>query len=138
MTEKEAIIYQLRKELYKKSLYEFFKKAVTILEPSTTFDFNWHIEYLCDILQEDALRVRDKQPRVTDKIINIPFRSSKSLIFSVIFPAWVWTWFPEAKMLTLSYAESLAIKQSYLSKILINSLWYKKYFPEVLKTLKIG
>lgn len=131
VSQKHQIIYGLQKTVYKKSLYEFFKKAVLVLEPTTNWVFNWHIKFLCDVLQEDAFRVQQGLPRVSDRIINIPFRSAKSLIFSVIFPAWVWGWFPEAKILTLSYAESLAIKQSYLSKILINSSWYKEYFPEV-------
>lgn len=135
-TELKAIQYGLQRTIYKKSLYDFFVDAVKILEPSTEWDYNWHIKYLCDVLQKDAYRLHNKHPRDTngssDKIINIPFRSAKSLIFSVIFPAWLWTWYPEAKIITISYAESLAVKQSYLSKILIYSEWYKNYFPEVM------
>ena len=130
-TELDAIKYGLQKTIYKKSLYDFVKDACVVLEPSTNWDFNWHVKYLCDVLQKQAMRIHQKQPRTNDFIINVPFRSMKSLIFSVLFPAWVWTFYPECKIMTVSYAETLAVKQSYLTKILINSEWYQNYFPEV-------
>lgn len=130
-SEIEAVRYGLQRTIYKKSFYEFVKDAVKVLEPSTEWDFNWHVKYLCDLLQKEAYRIKQKAPRINDWVINIPFRSMKSLIFSILFPCWIWTFFPECKIMTVAYAESLAVKQAYLSRILINSDWYRKYFPEV-------
>ena len=131
VSEFQALLYSAQKEKYKRNYYVFFKDAVKVLEPSTDWDLNWHIKYLCDLLQTEAKRIKDGIPRANDWIINIPFRSGKSLIVSICFNAWWWTFYPEGKVMTISYAESLAVKQSYLTRILMNSEWYKKYFPEV-------
>lgn len=127
----ESLVFAAQKEKYKRSFFAFFKDAVKVLEPSTEWDFNWHVEYLCNILQSEAKRIKAGIPRTNDWIINVPFRSSKSLIVSITFNAWVWTFFSECKIMTISYAETLAVKQAYLTRILINSEWYKSYFPDM-------
>ena len=130
-SELEALVFAAKREKYKRNYYAFFLEAFKVLEPSTKIDANWHIKYLCDILQTEAKRIKDGIPRANDWIINVPFRSGKSLIVSICFNAWWWTFYPEGKVMTISYAESLAVKQSYLTRILMNSDWYKDYFPDV-------
>ena len=78
---------QLQKELYKKSFYEFLRDAVMVLEPATTWRFNWHIKVLCDIAQAEVQRIVDGIPKQFDIIINVPPRTMKSYIFSICLNA---------------------------------------------------
>jgi len=129
--QKQAILFNLEKELYTRDFYEFVKAACPVLEPSTTFSFPPHIEFICSKLQREAERIYAGLPKQKDLLINQPPRTMKSLIISVLYNAWVWTWFPEAKFLTVSYGDKLSSDLSYMTRLLIQSDWYRKYFPEV-------
>lgn len=92
---------------------------------------NWHIEYLCNELQIAAERVFRDQPKEYDLITNCPPGTSKSSIFSVLFPAWVWTRMPSARFITGSYAEALALDLSRKSRDVVQSDKYRRLFPEI-------
>jgi hypothetical protein len=55
-----------------------------VLEPETTYVHNWHIDAICAHLEA----VTDG--RINRLLINVPPGSSKSLIVSVMWPAWEW------------------------------------------------
>lgn len=114
--------------LYKRSFYEFFKVAFCQLHPGKDLDDNWHIRYLCDILQTETERIIARQPRTKDIIINIPPRSLKSYLVSVIWPVWSWTKDPSMKFATISYADDIALILSRLSKNLILSVWFQRLY----------
>lgn len=131
--DKQQLRFALEKRLYQLDFYEFVKKAVTIIEPSTTFIFNWHIEYLCKRAQQIVEDVNAGVPKEKDLIINVPPRSMKSLLFSILLNAWTWTRFPHIKFMTISYADNLSAKFSYKTRLLIKSDWYQKYFGDVFQ-----
>lgn len=54
-----------------------------------------------------------------------------SLMCSVAFPAWVWTWWPAAKFITSSYGQQLATRDALASRRLVESPWYQDRWPEV-------
>jgi len=126
---KAALLFNLQKELYRRDFYEFVKAACPILEPSTTFSFPPHIEFICSKLQKEAERIYAGLPKKLDLLINQPPRTMKSLVISVLFNAWVWTWFPEAKFLTISFSDTLASQFSYQTRLLLQSDWYRLHFP---------
>lgn len=126
----ETFEFELQKFIYKKSYYEFFKKAFTILHPGELYNDNWHVKLICDRLQEEVHRITQKKVKKKDIIINIPFRSSKSMICSVIFLPWVWITYPHLKFIYVSFSESLALEHAQFSKNLINSEWYQKFFGD--------
>lgn len=134
--DKLQLKFALEKRLYQLDFYEFVKKAVTIIEPSTTFVFNWHIEYLCKRAQQMIEDVNAGVPKEKDLIINVPPRSMKSLLFSVLLNAWTWTRFPHIKFMTISYADNLSAKFSYKTRLLIQSEWYQTYFGDVFQISK--
>jgi hypothetical protein len=129
--QQQAILFQLEIELMKREFFEFVTRAVAVLEPSTEFEFPPHVEYICKTLQDEAKRIHNKELKNKDILINQPPRTMKSLIISVLFNAWVWTWFPEARFLTISYSDTLASQFSYQTRLLIKSDWYRRCFPEV-------
>lgn len=116
----------LERNIYKASFYEFFKVAFCQLHPDKELDDNWHIKYLCDILQKETERIVRKEKKTKDIIINIPPRSLKSYITSIIWPAWCWTISPSLKIATICYADDIALIISRLSKNLILSPWYQR------------
>ena len=131
--EKEFLKKELEKELYNKSFYEFFKKAVKVLEPATQWSFNWHHEYICDILQEETLRIKNNKPKTKDIIINVPFRSSKSLMVSVCYPVWSWTQHNQMSFINLSYSASLSTDHSNKVIELLSNPWFQNLYGEDYK-----
>lgn len=120
----------LKKSIYTESYYEFFKFAFDILHPAEMLSDNFHIQYLCDELQSEFERILRGEPKEKDLIINIPPRTSKSLITSVCYIAWVWIRKPELKFITISYDSALALLNSQLSKDLIKSEKFQELFGD--------
>jgi len=116
----------------KRGFYEFFRLAWHTVEkaPLTT---NWHIEYLCYILQKEVERIAAGGKRDKDLIINIPPRSTKSMITTVMLNAWAWTKYPHLKFITISYSATLAEKHSIKTKNIIESKWYQKHWGHVFR-----
>lgn len=118
----------LEREIYKNSFYEFYKAAFCQLHPGLAYDENWHAKYICDILQKETERVIAKLPREKDLIINVPPRSSKSMIVTVIWPVWSWTKDPTLKFLRCSYSDTIATILSRQSKDLIVTNWFQRLY----------
>lgn len=115
---------------------DFFLEAFQVLEPSTRYKHNWHIDYLCDILDKEARRVAAGEPKEKDYVINMMFRSLKSYIFTIIFNAWVWSFAPWLRFATASYAHSLSIEHSNKTRTLIKSQFYQSNFRDVFEIIK--
>ena len=78
--ETEKALYQA--ETCRNSLSFFMRLAWKIVEPHTPFVDNWHIGLICEYLQAVT------RLEINNLIINIPPRHMKSLLVSVIWPAW--------------------------------------------------
>ena len=120
-----------RAELCRRSFYRFVKSfwGVIIQEEPV---WNWHIEYMCEELQDLAYYIVNRLPKPYDIIINIPPGTSKSTIVSVMFPAWIWAKAPWVKIITSSYSSDLSIELSLKSKDILTSDLYAKLFPNVV------
>jgi predicted phage terminase large subunit-like protein len=123
---------EVERAIYKRSFYEFYKAAFCQLHPGDPYDDNWHAKYLCDVLQEEALRIIARKPREKDIIINVPPRSSKSMIATVIWPIWCWTMEPTMKFLRCSYSDQIATDLNRKSKDLFESAWFQKLYGTTL------
>ena len=135
-TTDETLRFALEKKLCELSFYEFFKKAWHIVEPSIELSTNWHHKYLCDALQEEAERIIANKPKTKDLVINIPFRSTKSLLVTVMFPVWSWIRNPKFRFITASYSAELSIEHSTRSRDIINSSWFKDRWGELFHIKK--
>lgn len=128
--DKQQLILVLRKELFRKSYYEFFKYFWDETSPETLVD-NWHLKELCDELQKIGYNIKDRKPKEYDLVINVPPASSKSTIATVLFPVWLWTLDPTLKILTGSYAQSLSLDHAVKSRNVILSYKFKELYPEI-------
>ena len=73
-----------------------------------------------------------------DLLINCPPGSSKSLIISVFFPAWIWLNNPSAKIITASYSHKIAEELSGKSLRLIQSDLYSKLVSFKLDSVAVN
>jgi len=65
------------------SFAAFVKQAWPVLEPSTKLKWGWVMDTVCDHLQASY------EGKILRLLINIPPGLSKSMLTSVLFPAWV-------------------------------------------------
>lgn len=132
--------YELEKELkrriFKKSYYEFFKWSFNILEPQTRLEDTFHIKYLCDLLQAEVERIIRREAKGKDIIINIPPRTSKSKIVSQSLLAWVWIVAPHLKMIAVSFDEKLTLTNAQYCKDIIKSADYQELFGHIFQIRK--
>lgn len=122
--------------------------------------WNWHIPYICKLLESIFYRVVTRKKRLHDLIINIPPGTTKSTLVTVMFPLWCWiavldrkkfkTYYKRHAMrlgkkpedveditgkyfrfITGSYAEKLSIEHSEYALNIVQSDKFKRYFPEI-------
>lgn len=120
----------LRSSITRDSYYDFLKchwDTMAVTDPV----WNWHIEYLCGVMQDAAERVFRGEPKKYDIVINVPPGTTKSTICSVGFMPWVWTRFPQGKSINGSHTDSLALDLSRKSRDVVQSELYAQLYPEV-------
>lgn len=119
------------REYSRRSFYNFFKLFWSQVETAKFVD-NFHIELICNTLQK-RYEVWDdthtdgyfSEESLADILINLPPGSSKSLIVSVFYPAWIWLRMPSAKIITASYSHKIAEELSGKSLRLMQSKLYQ-------------
>jgi predicted phage terminase large subunit-like protein len=131
----EEFALELKRNIYSKSYYEFFKAFFPTISGGDQYNDNWHIEYICNRLQQELERIKNRRAREKDIIINVPFRSSKSLMVTVAFPVWCWIERPATKFICTSYSASLSLEHAELSRTLINSEEFQKLYGDRVKFL---
>ena len=121
----QADIDAVERELCKRSLAEFAKRAWRVLEPAADLKWGWALDAICMHLEA----VTDG--RITRLLMNVPPGSMKSLLTGVIWPAWEWgpRNMPEMRFIGTAHEETLAIRDSRKCRDLIKSEWYQKLWP---------
>lgn len=109
--------------------FDFFaRKFISVVEPETHFDWNWHLEQTCNVLQD---QYEGRLPRNID--YQMPPRMLKSLLINVLFPAWVWAKHPTKKIISASSNHNLSLGFSIKRRELIKSDQYQYFWPIKLK-----
>jgi predicted phage terminase large subunit-like protein len=85
----------------------------------------YHLDAICDHLQAVA------EGKIHRLAINVGVRHSKSLLCSVLFPAWLWCRTPASRIITASYSQLLTVRDAIRSRDLLESDLYRTYFPAV-------
>lgn len=124
---------ELKREIFKKSYYEFFKWCFAILFPNERYEDNFHVKYLCDIYQAEIERILRREEKTQDIIVNIPPRTSKSLITNVCLLPWMWIKDPTMTMISVSFDEELTLLNAQYSKDIIKSDEYQELFGDLFK-----
>lgn len=103
----------------------FARATYHITFPGEELAWNWHLDAICYELDR-VLRGATKR-----LIIEVPPRSLKSFLASVVFPAFYLGRNPAAQLIAASYSLDLAGKLSNDCRALMRSDWYRSIFPHV-------
>jgi predicted phage terminase large subunit-like protein len=120
---------ELMSSIVSESLYEFVREFWDVVCAEKPV-WNWHIPYLCSELETVARRTYLHKPKEYDLVVNISPGSTKSILVSIMFPAWVWSWFPSAGFIGSSYTYDLAVRMSRLNRAIVKSERYQEAFPK--------
>ena len=121
----KADLLAVERELCRRSLVEFAKRAWKVLEPAAELKWGWVLDAIC--LHLEAVTTGE----INRLLINVPPGSMKSLLTGVIWPAWEWgpRGLPEMRFVGTAHEEQLAIRDSRRCRDLIKSDWYQRLWP---------
>lgn len=133
----------IQKEIYRKSFHEFVKDFWNEADPDKFIDSKL-IKFYCEVFQymcrqwvgHQEINIELPKAKVDVNIIdirndkkrlnlNMPPRTSKSMIFNVLGPCWLWLFTP-AKVASISHRGNLATKMNTKRQNVINSTRYKE------------
>lgn len=117
---RRALIKEAATRLAGKSLRAFVQLAWHIVEPQQPYKHNWHHDCITDHLE--AVR----RGEIKRLVINQPPATTKSLIASVMFNAWVWATEPWQKFLCLSFDQSLSTRDCDRVRGLVESEFFQE------------
>lgn len=128
----KADLVAVERELCKRSLAHFARRAWHVLEPAAELKWGWALDAIC--LHLEAVT----DGRITRLLMNVPPGSMKSLLTGVIWPAWEWgpKGLPWKRFVGTAHEEQLAIRDSRRCRDLVKSEWFQKLWPlELLQDL---
>jgi predicted phage terminase large subunit-like protein len=112
----------------------FVREAWHVLEPNATYLHGWHIDAICEHLEVIS------NGGLIRLLINVPPGTMKSLIVSVLWPAWEWGPLgrPSLRYLSTSYSENYAKRDCRRMRDLVNSEWYQALWGDRVKLIRFG
>lgn len=152
MDELTKILYR---EMYRKSLYDFVKDFWNTCDPSK-FVAGKLIQYYCEVFQYfcrkwityDETNIVLPEKRSDEEIVdirqgkqnlclNVPPRHTKSMIFNVFGPVWLWLSAP-IKAVSISHTGGLAGEMNSKRYMIINSEKFKEMFDDIALVANTG
>jgi predicted phage terminase large subunit-like protein len=113
---------EIEAELCRRHFAEFVRHAWPVLEPGVELVWNWHLDAICEHLEAVS------DGRIQKLIINIPPGHAKSVLVSVLWPVWMWLRDPSWRVLALSYANDLALRDNTRARNVLESEWFRDTF----------
>lgn len=117
-------------ELLKRNLKHFVREFWDEVN-NQSLEWNWHLDVLCEEYMAISKRVRDKEPKLGDYVINVPPGTSKTKILSVLATCWDFANDPSTKEFVGSYSDSAVMSIGYDIRQIMRSEKFLKYFPDV-------
>ena len=102
----------------------FCREAWRAMFPLTDLVWSWHYDYIAEHLE----LVRRRQLRRV--IFNVPPRTLKSYMITIMWPCWYWATEPSHSFLCASYSRDLATDHSIARRALITGFWYQGLFGD--------
>lgn len=115
----------LERELCKRSLAAFIRRAWKVLEPGQPYIHGKHIDAIAEHLEAVT------NGQITRLLINIPPGTMKSMCTGVFWPAWEWgpCGRPSTRFIGASHAADLATRDNVKMRRLVQSDWYQALWP---------
>ncbi|HEY6308687.1 MAG TPA: phage terminase large subunit [Candidatus Angelobacter sp.] len=100
--------------------------------------WNWHLDLICEyltLIKEGRLKQVFGE-ECEGVIFNVPPRTMKSLLITVLFPVWLWTTNPARRCMFSSYAATLSTQHSVYRRNVIESDWYQRLWGRTFSLAK--
>lgn len=101
-----------------RSFKAFAQMAWPIIEPAPLI-WSWHLDAFCTVLEAVT------RGEIQRLIVDVPPGLSKSLLFSVLWPAWDWIQEPTRRYIPATYGQTLSDKGARLHRDLVQSEWFQ-------------
>lgn len=112
-----------------RTLSQFVRTMWPVIEPATPLEWNWHHEVICDAIQRQI----EGDPAYRKLLIEMPPGYMKSVLVSVMRPAWAWLRQPSRRSLYFSCSDKVTIRDSRRTRDLVQSPEY-----QILKEVAVG
>ena len=116
--------------LTKGSLYYFIQYFWDTYSQDT-FVPGWHIEYICEELEQVIRRVAAGEKKLYDLIINISPGTTKTATVSIFFPVWCWVNWYWMRFITSSHGDKLSLESAEYSRDIIKSDKFQMMYPDI-------
>jgi phage terminase large subunit-like protein len=123
---------KLRRSVCRESYTDFLRTFWPILNPHKSLDWNWHIDLMCEEIQDLVENLIAGRPRPHNLVCNISPGSTKSTCFSQMLAPWAWTRAPWLSVGGFSYTDEVALFNARKSRDIIRSDLYRETFPEIV------
>ena len=119
---------EIEREACRRSLREFALEAWHVLEPATQIKWGWALDAMCEHLEAVT------SGEILRLLMTVPPGMMKSLLTSVIWPAWEWgpRGMASTRYLSTSHKQDLAVRDNMKCRRLIQSDWYQERWPIAL------
>lgn len=122
----KVLLRHIEDEKARRSLHSFVQLYWNEVE-SNPFVDNWHVQAVCEHLEAVT------RGEINNLLINIPPGCAKSLLVSVMWPAWEWATTPTQKYFGASYSEALAVRDALKCRDIITSQRYAEAYGVALR-----
>lgn len=119
----EEQLERIRGEKSRQSLADFIRWGWTHAVPAE-LQWSWYVDALADHL------VAVHSGEIRRLLINMPFRTAKSTIVSVMFPAWCWIHSPGLRFFTATHTSTYAERDCWAARKLMRTPWYQQLITD--------
>lgn len=120
--QKALLEREVEEELASKSFPHFVRYMWSVLHPETPLTWGRHMDVVLDAIGRQLSGEKEYQ----NLLILLPPGFNKSIMASVMRPAWVWLHWPSRSSTYVSCLEDLASRDSRKTRILLQSDRYKR------------
>lgn len=121
----------IRRERYRRSFYAFARDFWGVIEPAVTFVDALHLKALCDHFQAVI------EGRILRLNVEIGPGYAKSMVMSVLGPAWVWgpAGMPGFRFITSTQSHPLTLRDSLRFRALVYSPEYQALYGDTVRPM---
>lgn len=134
----ELLVNGERELIRRRGLEAFVRYSWDIVEPTQKLVWGRHLDEMVVHATLMAPPWRDDdgswaKPLIREFVCNQPPGTTKSMFWSVLWPAWVWTWRPEYRWIWAAYDPKLALRDAEKVYKLCKSSWYVQRWGDILE-----
>ena len=135
---KRAMIALDRELVRREGFYKFVELAWEHVSTNANQPFvpARHIQEMClhaeHMTPGSKYVERTAVPPIRNLVVNIPPGYTKSMVWAILWLAWIWTFRPEYRQMYVSYDHGMSMLNARLCRDLVRSQWYRERWGDIL------